>query len=95
MLPQLSSAAVQGLPADRFGSGSAVNQAVRNLGATLGVALVVAFTADVTSATALSSFHRVWWFLVGCGLVVTLLATRLPRRITAAKPAALVELAAA
>ncbi len=38
-LPQLSSAAVQGLPPDRFGSGSAVNQAVRNLGATLGVAL--------------------------------------------------------
>ena len=44
-LPQLSSAAVQGLPPDRFGSGSAVNQAIRNLGATLGVALVVAFTA--------------------------------------------------
>ena len=39
-LPQLSSAAVQGLPPDRFGSGSAVNQAMRNLGATLGVALV-------------------------------------------------------
>ena len=95
VLPQLSSAAVQGLPADRFGSGSAVNQAVRNLGATLGVALVVAFTADVTPETALSSFHRVWWFLVVCGLVVTLLATRLPRRITAAKPVALVELAAA
>jgi EmrB/QacA subfamily drug resistance transporter len=95
VLPQLSSAAVQGLPPDRFGSGSAVNQAVRNLGATLGVALVVAFTADVTPETALSSFHRVWWFLVACGLAVTLLATRLPRRITAAKPAPLVELAAA
>ena len=95
VLPQLSSAAVQGLPADRFGSGSAVNQAVRNLGATLGVALVVAFTADVTPATALSSFHRVWWFLVVCGVVVTLLATRLPRRITAGKPAAVVELAPA
>ena len=40
-------------------------------------------------------FHRVWWLLVGCGLVVSVLATRLPRRITAAKPAALVELAAA
>ena len=52
-LPQLSSAAVQGLPSDQFGSGSAVNQAVRNLGATLGVALVVAFTADATSLTAL------------------------------------------
>ena len=52
-LPQLSSAAVQGLPPDRFGSGSAVNQAIRNLGATLGVALVVAFTSDLTPATAL------------------------------------------
>ena len=82
-------------PADRFGSGSAVNQAVRNLGATLGVALVVAFTADVTPATALDAFHQVWWLLVGCGLAVSLLSTRLPRRITAAKPAALVELAAA
>ena len=72
-----------------------MNQAVRNLGATLGVALVVAFTADVTPATALSSFHRVWWLLVVCGLVVTLLATRLPRRIIAAKPVAVVELAPA
>ena len=67
-LPQLSSAAVQGLPPDRFGSGSAVNQAIRNLGATLGVALVVAFTADVTPATSLDGFHRVWWLLVASGL---------------------------
>ena len=57
-LPQLSSAAVQGLPPDRFGSGSAVNQAVRNLGATLGVALVVAFTSDLTPATALDGFRQ-------------------------------------
>ena len=48
-LPQLSSASVQSLPPDRFGSGSAVNQVVRNLGATLGVALVVAFTAQLTA----------------------------------------------
>ena len=73
-LPQLSSAAVQGLPADRFGSGSAVNQAVRNLGATLGVALVVAFTADATSLTALDAFREVWWLLVLCGLGTSLLA---------------------
>ena len=44
-LPQLSSVAVQGLPADQFGAGSAVTQAVRYVGSTLGVALVVAFTA--------------------------------------------------
>ena len=79
-LPQLSSAAVQGLPADRFGSGSAVTQAVRNLGATLGVALVLALTADILPATALASFHRVWWLLVISGLAVSLLSMRLPAR---------------
>ncbi|MFM2077766.1 MAG: hypothetical protein RJA49_1656 [Actinomycetota bacterium] len=80
-LPQLSSAAVQGLPPDQFGSGSAVNQAIRNLGATLGVALVVALTADIAPASALDAFHRVWWLLVASGLVVTALATLLPRTV--------------
>jgi EmrB/QacA subfamily drug resistance transporter len=77
VLPQLSSAAVQGLPPDRFGSGSAVNQAVRNLGATLGVAIVVALTSDLTPATALDGFHHVWWLLVASGVTVSLLSTRL------------------
>jgi MFS family permease len=87
-LPQLSSAAVQGLPADRFGSGSAVSQAVRNLGATLGVALVVALTADATPATALDAFHHVWWLLVAAGVGVTLTSVRLPvRRRTTTGPA--------
>jgi hypothetical protein len=76
-LPQLSSAAVQGLPADQFGVGSAAGQAVRNLGSTFGVALVVAFTAEAGASNALAGFHRVWWFLAASGLVVSLLATRL------------------
>jgi len=79
-LPQLSSVAVQGLPPDRFGSGSAVSQAVRNLGATLGVALVIAFTTGITPATALDHFHRVWWLLAGSGLIVSLVSATLPRR---------------
>ncbi|MEP7113551.1 MAG: MFS transporter [Ilumatobacteraceae bacterium] len=78
-LPQLSSAAVQGLPQHRFGSGSAVSQAVRNLGATLGVAAAVAFTAGIAPATALDSFHQVWWLLVISGVAVSILTTRLPR----------------
>ena len=82
-LPQLSSAAVQGLPAHRFGSGSAVSQAVRNLGATLGVAAVVAFTANLAPSTALDAFHRVWWLLVISGVTVSVLTSRLPRRVTA------------
>ena len=78
-LPQLSSASVQGLPADSFGSGSAVNQAIRNLGATLGVALVVAFTGALPPAAALDRFHRVWWLLVASGALVTTLSVLLPR----------------
>ncbi len=81
-LPQLSSAAVQGLPAHRFGSGSAVSQAVRNLGATLGVAAVVAFTANLTPSTALDAFHHVWWLLVISGVSVSVLTSRLPRRVS-------------
>ncbi|MBI4934616.1 MAG: MFS transporter, partial [Actinobacteria bacterium] len=78
-LPQLSSAAVQGLPADQFGAGSAVGQAVRNLGSTLGVAMVIAFTTDLTAASALDGFHRVWGLLAACGVLVTLLSSRLIR----------------
>jgi EmrB/QacA subfamily drug resistance transporter len=79
-LPQLASAAVQELPPDRFASGSAVNQAIRNLGATLGVALAVAFTSTLTPATALDGFRRIWWLLIASGVTVTALATRLPPR---------------
>ena len=79
-LPQLSSAAVSGLPPDRFGSGSAVTQSVRNLGATLGVALTVAFTADVAAGRALPLFHRVWWLLAASGIFVSALSALLPRR---------------
>jgi MFS family permease len=90
-LPQLSSAAVQGLPADQFGSGSAVGQAFRYIGATLGVALVIALTSGVTADSALDGFHHVWWLLAVCGVIVSLLASRLVRIGAPAAP----ELAAA
>jgi EmrB/QacA subfamily drug resistance transporter len=41
VMPSLSAAAVARLPAARFGVGSAVNQAVRQIGSVFGVALVV------------------------------------------------------
>jgi EmrB/QacA subfamily drug resistance transporter len=82
-LPQLSSVAVQGLPVDQFGAGSAVVQAVRYLGSTLGVALVIAFTAGL-AGNPLDDFHHVWWLLVACGVAVSLLSSRLARRSTVA-----------
>ncbi len=85
-LPQLSSVAVQGLPVDQFGAGSAVVQALRYLGSTLGVAVVIAFTAEHTGDP-LESFHHVWWVLVGCGVAVSVLASRLVRLAPVASPA--------
>jgi EmrB/QacA subfamily drug resistance transporter len=78
VLPQLSSVAVQGLPADQFGAGAAVVQAVRYLGSTLGVALVVALTTQVTG-DGLDGFHQLWWLLIACGIAVSALSTRLAR----------------
>lgn len=88
-LPQLSSVAVQGLPPDRFGSGSAVLQAVRNLGSTLGVALVIAFTASRSASDPLEGFHHAWWLLVATGVAVTALSLWLPRDRPAARAAAI------
>jgi EmrB/QacA subfamily drug resistance transporter len=78
-LPQLASASVQGLHADGYGAGSAVNQCIRNLGGTLGVALVIAFVGTLGAAGALDSFHSVWWLLVASGVTVSTLALFLPR----------------
>ena len=79
VLPQLSSVSVQGLPADSFGAGSAVNQAVRNLGATLGVALVIALTSAPSAASPLEGFHGVWYVLIASGACVSALSLVLPR----------------
>jgi MFS family permease len=87
-LPQLSSVSVQGLPHDSFGSGSAVNQAVRNLGGTLGVSLAIAFTTDPTVSSVLGGFHRVWWLLVASGASVSALSLMLPRGLSTSPSAA-------
>ena len=43
------------------------------------MALTIAFTADAVPGSALDAFHQVWWLLAGCGVTVSLLATRLVR----------------
>ena len=47
-IPQLSSVIGQSLPPNRFGVGGAVNQALRQLGGTLGVAIAVGFISGAT-----------------------------------------------
>ena len=79
VIPQLTSAAVQGLPADEFGAGAAVNQAIRQFGATFGVALTVALLGTVTPLDAIDHFQRVWWLLVICGVLTSVASLALPR----------------
>src|SRR5580765_668844 len=79
VIPHLTSAAVQGLPPDEFGAGAAVNQAIRQLGATFGVALTVALLGTVTPLDAVSHFQRIWWMLLICGVLTSVAALALPR----------------
>jgi EmrB/QacA subfamily drug resistance transporter len=86
VIPHLTSAAVQGLPPDEFGAGSAVNQAIRQFGATFGVALTVALLGTVTPLNALDHFQRVWWMLLVCGVLTSAAALALPGRVRPAEP---------
>lgn len=71
VLPSLSGAAVAGLPAAHYAVGSAVNQAVRQVGSVLGVALTVLFVghAGLTKA----DFGPLYGLHVGLALMTGLL----------------------
>jgi EmrB/QacA subfamily drug resistance transporter len=63
--PVLSAAAVSSLPAERFGVGSAVNQTARQVGGSIGVAiLVVILGARVPGSAleALGNYHTLWYY---------------------------------
>jgi EmrB/QacA subfamily drug resistance transporter len=66
VLPSLSAAAVAHLPAARFGIGSAVNQAVRQVGAVLGVALAIVL---IGRSPTLASFQTVFHWQLGLALL--------------------------
>jgi EmrB/QacA subfamily drug resistance transporter len=79
IMPLLTSAAVAGLPPDRFATGSAVNAALRNVGQTLGVAIFVAFVGGATRADILARHRLAWWLVAAAGIAVTATSWRLPR----------------
>lgn len=77
-IPQLSSVIAQALPSNRAGVGGAANQAIRQFGGTLGVALTIALIATPRSpADALATFDRVWILLVVGGLITSAAGARL------------------
>src|SRR5437773_1908754 len=78
IVPLLTSAAVAGLPSDRFATGSAVNAALRNLGQTLGVAIFVAFVGGAARADLLAHHRLAWWLVAAAGIAVTATSWWLP-----------------
>jgi NTE family protein len=85
----LSSAAVAELPPLRFSTGSAVSACFRQLGAVLGISLLVAVLGTPTSpAAALDAFHHAWALMAAGGLGAALIAVGLGRvRATGTAPA--------
>jgi EmrB/QacA subfamily drug resistance transporter len=87
--PQLASVTAQALPPNRLGVGGAVNQAVRQLGGTIGVAVTIALVSRATGPVdALAAFDRVWVIIVVGGLLTAAVSAPLrTRRVAAPVPA--------
>jgi EmrB/QacA subfamily drug resistance transporter len=76
--PTLAAASVAGVPLDRLGVATAANQAFRQFGSVVGIAIVVAILGDDTSGPdALDSFHRAWLTLLGLSWTGALVAVGL------------------
>jgi hypothetical protein len=80
------SAAVAGLAPERFATGSAVLACLRQIGAVLGIAVLVALLEGST-ADPLGGFHDAWRLMAATGLVTGAIALALGRvRAVAAPP---------
>lgn len=78
--PVLSAAAVSSLPAQRFGVGSAVNQTARQVGGSIGIAvLVLILGTPSTRAEALMHFHWLWLYGAAMAVLSGAIATQLGR----------------
>jgi EmrB/QacA subfamily drug resistance transporter len=92
--PVLSAAAVSGLPQERFGVGGAINQTARQIGAVVGVAVLIAVIGTPASTDeALRNFRTAW--LIAAAAVLASAAVSSFQRRPAVAGAPAVELAVA
>jgi MFS family permease len=78
-LPAFGSAGVAELPRPRFATGVAVASCFRQIGAVVGVALLVAVLGTPSPAHLLSAFHRCWAMIAGTGLACAVISLALGR----------------
>ncbi len=67
--PTLSGAAVGSVPGTRFAMATALNSVSRQIGAALGVAVLIAILNNPSPLQALDAFRRGWTFGAGCFIV--------------------------
>jgi MFS family permease len=77
VLGALPGAVTASLPPERFATGTAVFGMARQLGAAIGVAILVALLADPAPGELLAGLQRGWAFMLGTGIVVFVLALAL------------------
>jgi MFS family permease len=69
----ITNAAVSGMPRAQAGVAGAVASTSRQVGSTLGVAVIGAIVASAATADLSSASHPAWWTTAACGLVVLVL----------------------
>jgi MFS family permease len=78
VLPSLSAAAVSRLPAQHYAVGSAVNQAIRQIGSVIGVAIIVLLLGHATVQR--SDFDAVYALQIGLALLTAALCAMVHTR---------------
>jgi EmrB/QacA subfamily drug resistance transporter len=73
------SAAVAELPRDRYATGGAINNCIRQVGAVLGISTLIVLLGTPTPSNALHLFHRVWALIALTGAVAALAGLALGR----------------
>ena len=73
------SAAVAELPRNRYATGGAINNCIRQIGAVLGISTLIVVLGTPTPATALHVFHRAWSLIALTGAVAAVAGLGLGR----------------
>lgn len=73
------SAAVAELPPSRYATGSAISSCFRQIGAVVGISVLIAIIGNPRPASVLGAFHTAWWCIFATGVLAALTALALGR----------------